>query len=62
MMALIAVYAFYRMTVRPARASAETGPYAPIGMIAGTQITAEAAQEYVTEKAASEAGDPAKTE
>ena len=53
-MALIGVYGLYRMTVRPTRPAAETGPIAPIGMLAGTQVSAEMAQEFVTEQAASD--------
>lgn len=55
MMVLIAVYAMYRMTRRPALAAALTGPMAPIGMVAGTQVTAEMAQDYVTGQTATEA-------
>jgi MFS family permease len=53
-MALIAVYAMYRMTVRPARPTVETSPITPISMVSGTQISAEIAQEYVTEQAAAD--------
>ncbi len=52
MMGLIAAYAMYRMTVRPARSAEETGPMAPISMVSSTQVSAEIAQEYVTEQAA----------
>ncbi|HSF94803.1 MAG TPA: hypothetical protein VLA52_07230 [Thermohalobaculum sp.] len=58
MMALIAVYAFYRMTVRPTRTTAETGPLAPISMVAGTQVSAEMAQDFVVEQAAASADSP----
>jgi fucose permease len=54
-MALIAVYAVYRMTKRPARASELTGPMAPISMMAGTQVSAEMAQDYVSGLAPDEA-------
>jgi len=51
-MGLIAAYAMYRMTVRPALPAAATGPMAPISLVAGTQVSAEVAQEYVLEQAA----------
>jgi peptidoglycan/LPS O-acetylase OafA/YrhL len=52
-MTLIAAYAAYRMTVRPAKRAAETLPVAPISMVSGTPVTAEIAQEVRVEQAAS---------
>ncbi len=52
-MTLIAAYAAYRMTVRPAKRSTETLPVAPISMVSGTPITAEIAGEVRAEQAAS---------
>jgi MFS family permease len=51
MMALIAAYAMYRMTKRP---TVSTGPMAPISMVAGTQVSAEMAQDFVSGQAAAE--------
>lgn len=51
-MALIMAYALYRTTVRPTQD--ETSPVAPISMVAGTQVTAEIAQEVATEQASVE--------
>ena len=53
-MATISAYSFYRMSVRPATAAANTSPMAQMGMVGGTQVAAEIAQEFV---AAQEAGD-----
>jgi len=47
-MGLIAAYAGYRMTVRPAKPADETLPVAPISMVSGTAVTAEIAQEVAT--------------
>ena len=54
MMAAIAAYAIYRMTVRPAPAVDETSPIAPYSMVSGTQVTAEIAQEIATEQVSAE--------
>jgi len=51
MMLVIAAYALYRMTVRPARSADETLPIAPYSMVTGTQITAEIVQEIAAEQA-----------
>jgi MFS family permease len=53
-MAAIAAYAMYRMTVRPARAVEETSPIAPFSMVSGTQVAAEIAQEIAIEQASDE--------
>lgn len=53
-MAIIAAYALYRMTVRPARAIQETSPIAPYSMVTGTQVAAEIAQEIAVELASYE--------
>ena len=53
-MAAIAAYAIYRMTVRPAPAVVETSPIAPYSMVSGTQVTAEIAQEIATEQVSAE--------
>ena len=47
----IALYAIYRMTVRPALAVEETSPIAPYSMVSGTQAAAEIAQEIAVEQA-----------
>jgi MFS family permease len=57
-MTLIAAYAMYRMTVRPARSAVETSPIAPMSMVSGTQVSAEIAQEYITEQAAADSPSP----
>ncbi len=49
-MAAIAVYAVYRMTVRPAVAVEETSPITPYSMVSGTQVAAEVAQEIAAEQ------------
>jgi MFS family permease len=49
-MAAIAVYAVYRMTVRPAVAVEETSPITPYSMVSGTQVAAEIAQEIAAEQ------------
>ena len=53
-MAAIAAYGMYRMTVRPARTVEETSPIAPYSMVSGTQIAAEIAQEIAVEQASDE--------
>ena len=52
MMAAVAVYATYRMTVRPAPAVDDTSPIAPYSMVSGTQVAAEIAQEIAVEQIA----------
>jgi MFS family permease len=54
MMLVIAAYAMYRMTVRPARRAEETSPIAPVSMVTGTQVTAEIVQEIAAEQATPE--------
>ena len=56
-MALIAAYATYRMTVRPAPSIEETSPMAPYSMVSGTQYTAEFAQESAQESVQETEGD-----
>ena len=53
-MAAIAAYAMYRMTVRPAPAADDTSPIAPYSMVSGTQVAAEIAQEIAVEQASDE--------
>lgn len=53
-MAAIAAYGAYRMTVRPAKAVDETSPIALYSMVSGTQVAAEIAQEIAVENAADE--------
>ena len=53
-MAATAVYAAYRMTVRPAPAVEETYAIAPYSMVSGTQVTAEIAQEMAVEQVAAD--------
>ena len=61
-MGAIAVYALYRMTVRPSRPVDESLPVAPMGMIA-SPVAGTAAQEAVLEQAAAEeAGSEAEDE
>jgi MFS family permease len=50
-MAAIAAYAMYRMTVRPAPAVDDTSPISPYSMVSGTQVAAEIAQEIAVEQA-----------
>jgi MFS family permease len=50
-MTAIAVYAAYRMTVRPAPAVDDTSPISPYSMVSGTQVAAEIAQEIAVEQA-----------
>ncbi len=50
MMALVAAYATYRMTVRPAPAVEDTSPVAPYSMVSGTQYSAEYIQEMVLDE------------
>ncbi len=51
MMAVVAAYATYRMTVRPAPAVEDTSPVAPYSMVSGTQYSAEYIQEMVLDEA-----------
>lgn len=53
-MTAIAIYAAYRMTVRPSVAVKETSPITPYSMVSGTQVAAEVAQEIATEQAFSD--------
>ncbi len=54
MMAAVAVYATYRMTVRPAPAVDDTSPITPWSMVSGTQVAAEIAQEIAVAQIAAE--------
>ena len=53
-MAAIAAYAVYRMTVRPAPVIEETSPISPYSTVSGTQATAEIAQEIAIEQISAE--------